>query len=285
MKIRIAVSFILVFLVSGVILLINLTPATAKIDKSIPYNLELPDDTFYLPNKLREISGLSYFDNNRILGIQDEDGLVFIYNLKRNKLDKKIKFGHDADYEGVEKVGDSIYVLRSDGTIYRVKDLLSDNPDKKKYKTHLSSKNDTEGLAFDKTKNRLLVLCKEHPGKGLKGKRAIYSFDLTAEKLSDNPTIKLDIQLILSMTDNVRKGFKPSAISIHPINNEIYIIDSVGKILVVLNADNSVKSVSSLPEKLFTQPEGLTFTPDGDLLISNEGDDVKANILYFKLLK
>jgi hypothetical protein len=41
--------------------------------------------------------------------------------------------------------------------------------------------------------------------------------------------------------------------------------------------------VYKINPKLYKQPEGLTFTSKGDLIISNESADIgAANILFFK---
>jgi len=47
-----------------------------------------------------------------------------------------------------------------------------------------------------------------------------------------------------------------------------------------------VKEVYKLDPKIFKQPEGITFTPTGDLLISNEAALTgAANILIYKRKK
>ena len=80
--------------------------------------------------------------------------------------------------------------------------------------------------------------------------------------------------------------FKPSAAAIHPITGELYIIASVNHILVILNKDRSVKHAYKINPGLFKQPEGLTFTPNGDLIISNEAADKgAADMLIFKYNK
>ena len=51
---------------------------------------------------------------------------------------------------------------------------------------------DTEGLAYDAANHRLLIACKEFPGKDLKGYKAIYAFDLKQKRLLPEPTFKID---------------------------------------------------------------------------------------------
>ena len=78
-------------------------------------------------------------------------------------------------------------------------------------------------------------------------------------------------------------SFKPSGIAIHPIDGEVYIISSVGKLLIILNRSGKVQNVIELDPKIFRQPEGICFSPKGDMFISNEGQGGKGYILKFKI--
>jgi hypothetical protein len=56
--------------------------------------------------------------------------------------------------------------------------------------------------------------------------------------------------------------------------------------LVTADRKGNIKKMYELDPKLFKQPEGITFTPTGDLLISNEAALTgSANILIFKRKK
>ena len=60
-------------------------------------------------------------------------------------------------------------------------------------------------------------------------------------------------------------------------------ISSVGKLLIVLNRKGKVLDVKELDPKMFRQPEGICFSPTGDMFISNEGQGGKGYILKFQL--
>ena len=55
--------------------------------------------------------------------------------------------------------------------------------------------------------------------------------------------------------------------------------------LMVLDRNGKVLDLQDLDNKLFLQPEGICFSPQGDLFISNEGRGGKGYILKFKYLK
>ena len=76
-------------------------------------------------------------------------------------------------------------------------------------------------------------------------------------------------------------GFKPSALAVHPITGELFVLSSVLKVLVVLAEDGSITAVLPLDGELLEQPEGMAFLPNGDLFISSEGVKKKARLLRF----
>lgn len=273
---------ILVILSIGAFLLFGFIEGKGVTEvNGLPYRLGHPDFIDELPEDLDEISGLSYYKDHQVLGVQDEKGIIFVYDFARKEVVRKIKFEKKGDYEGVESVKNKIYVLRSNGDLYKVKNIDEDDQSTKEYDTKLKSKNDTEGLAYDKKNKRLLIACKEKwkiDGGGKKY-RSIYAFDLKDKKLDKKAVFKIEIEKVLEKVKG--SDFKPSGLSVHPISGDIYIIDSVGKLLVVLNRDGKLTEVIRLKEKLFNQPEGITFLPNGDLLISNESVIGRANIMKF----
>ena len=249
------------------------------------YDFSDPDKSFSVDKGLNEISGLAWYKKDHFVTIQDEDGEIFIYDLSKKKVIEKIKFTKDGDYEDIAIVGKKIYVLRSDGTLFKVKDLGDKDQETKKYKTFLDEGNDTEGLCYDKKRDRLLILCKDDPGKKMKGRRTIYAWDLKKKELSKKPvfSIKEDEVKEKLLEKGIRiKDFKPSGIDIHPLSNKIYVIASAGKALVVLNKNGKTESAHPLDRTLFGQPEGICIMENGDLLISNEGKKENGNILLFK---
>jgi uncharacterized protein YjiK len=269
-----------------------------------PYDIYHADEKYEMKDKLREISALTYYDQNNLLCVNDEKGLIYQYNLKKRKVVEKYDFAKAGDYEGIEKVRDSIYVLRSDGKIYSglfgAKEILST-----KHKTFLTAVNDTEGLGYDEFTNSLLIACKGSPGEAdnLDGKRTVYSYSLAHHQLQSKPTFTIDQEQIrkildlnsyarfsLTLLENINPSsgdltFQPSAVAVHPISGNIYVIGSVGKLLLVLNRKGEIQALVKLKRKLFRQPEGICFAPDGTMFISNEGKSGKANIYQFRMQK
>src|SRR4051812_36721866 len=85
------------------------------------YDLNKPTSALELPDTLREISGIVALSDKRFACIQDENGIVFILNTESKAVEKYIRFGDNGDYEGIAKVEDSYFILRSDGVLFETR--------------------------------------------------------------------------------------------------------------------------------------------------------------------
>lgn len=258
----------------------------------LKYNLNHPDHKYFMDDDLEEISGLSYFKPDQLACIQDEEGRIFIFDLKEDKITQRTYFGRSGDYEGVEVVNDQIYAIRNDGKLFRFQ--LQEKARRVKAEeidTPLSSKNDVEGLGYNPKSNQLLIACKAQGG--LNGNKtdgkAIYAYDLSTKQLATTPLLVIDVNTLKSKLPAVKtKGkkdkvaFNPSGIAYHPKDAQFYILASEGKLLVVLNEDGSLANVVKLNPKIFKQPEGICFAPNGELFIASEGRGSSGYILRFK---
>jgi uncharacterized protein YjiK len=237
-----------------------------------------------LPAVLLEISGLSSIDDNRFACVQDEQGTIFIYNTGTKNIEKEISFAGVGDYEGIAVVGETVYVATADGKIFEVTNYNSGKPDVKKYNTHLTVKNNVEGLTYDNKNNRLLVAIKDQETNGADYK-GIYSFDLSKKTMAKEPVYKIELSdPLLGGAKKKKSGntIQPSEILINPITNEILVLDGPGGRLVVLDPTGKITKLHQLG-KAFSQPEGMTFTPGGKFYISNEGKKDPGNILEVEL--
>ncbi len=253
-------------------------------DECTLYSLSQPNEVWKMPKKLKEISGIAIINNQKIVCNNDEDGDIFIYDLKTKKVEKTILFAKKGDYEDIAIKESIAFVLRSDGTIYEVKNYLK-NSEIIKHKTFLTKIDDTEGLFFDKSKNRLLIACKENSAsKKEKGIRFVYEYLLEYNSLNPNPILTISQKKIRSKYQ-IKNHLAPSGIAIHPITKNIYILSSVGKLLIECTPKGKLQKVYNLNYLHFQQPEGISFDMNGDLYISNEAKGGKGNILKFNYLQ
>ena len=271
------------------------------------YDLSNPTDIYHLPEYLGEISGISFHKKNKIACINDELATIYIFDTEKEEVISKYDFGEDGDYEDIAIVEDDAYILRSDGTLFKVENFDTNRKETVKIKTSITKKNNTEGLFFDKNTNSLLIACKDLPSINKKelyeGFKAIYRFDLNTNTLIEKPEYLVNFSKIdsVKVTGSVEKVFikaarklkfagdgsyfHPSGLAIHPIDNDkIFIISSLGKWLIIMNLKGVIINIVELDKRIFNQPEGICFSENGDMFISNEGKNGKANILRFKTI-
>lgn len=260
--------------------------------KSFPYNIEKPDSIYTLPSSLLEISGLEYFGEGMLACVEDENGILYLFDPGSGKVTRKLKFGKKGDYEGVAVSGDSIWVIKSNGQLYMFRPDDGDSVDAGKWELPLTADNDIEGLCYNPRDHSLLVACKEQAGirDKLKG-RAVYRFDIRIGKLDPDPYLLLTGDVYTAKLRSFglhpedHSPFKPSGISIDPLTGNIYMISSIGKLLIVINNQKEIISMVPLSGKFFLQPEGICFSPEGTMYISSEGNNKGGYIFRFDRLE
>ncbi|MGO3237524.1 MAG: hypothetical protein ACTIKA_04545 [Psychroflexus halocasei] len=230
--------------------------------------------TWFLPDELKEISGIYHLGDQEIACIQDEDGIIYIYNLASEKVTDKIKFGEKGDYEGIAINKEIAYILKSNGEITVIENFRNENFKIKSHQIFNDKKLDFEGL-FLVNDRQLLMGVKEHKKEENPESILVYSLDINTMELDKEPLINI------SMDDKVfaeipnshpSRYFYLSEIAQHPITEEYYILEGRTPKLLILNPDKSTKTLIYLDSTLFPQPEGLTFDGEGRVFISNEED-------------
>ena len=252
---------------------------TPKPKKKKGNTLEIVN-TWELPDALEEVSGIAWMSDAKIAAVEDEDGLIYIYDLAKNKIDKTIEFADDGDYEGIAVTGEDAYVMRSDGLLFEVQNYATAQPVTKTYQSAMSHKNNVETLTYDAKNQRLLTAPKDlDPNdEDIKG---IYAFDLKQHLMLPDLVARIDMKDKAFKKFEKNKAcrtFRPSDLAIHPKTGEIYMLEGVNPKLIILDKTYAIKKVYELDKDDFAQPEGITFNPDGTLFISNEAHGGTANI-------
>lgn len=260
---------------------------TDDTDKPMVYDFANPDEKMELGNQLHEISGMAWIPGkNMILAENDEKGKIITVDFKnRNDHVSEEKFGGKGDYEDIVYNDGVIYMLISYGSIVKVTTEDSELVTKE-FDLPEKGNNEFETLYLDEDRNSLIMLCKECSKEKKTEIRTAYRFDLGTESYAPEPAYTIDVNKIREKINDKEALFKPSAAAINPVDGKLYIVASVGKLLVVADKNTGdPEKVIRLDEKLFNQPEGITITPEGDIYISNEGGGGIATILRFKRKK
>jgi hypothetical protein len=269
----------------------------------VGYNLSKPDFSFILPDTLREISGLTDIDSVTIACIQDENGILFIYDLLKNEIQKQYSFNLDGDYEGITRVDNSMYILRSDGTLFEMSNYQSPKFKLTSYATGIPA-NNNEGLCYDPDNNRLLIASKGKIAKGpeYKDLRVIYGFDIKTKRLTEKPVFEFDLQNIkeyattnkINLPTKAKKNgqttepiikFMTSAIAIHPITKKLYLLSATDHLFFIFNqTSGDIEHLELLNPEIFNKAEGITFLENGDMIITNEGQNKNPTLLQFNYI-
>jgi len=237
-----------------------------------------------LPQVLDEVSGIAYMDANRFACVQDEEGIIFIYNTETGKIEREIPFAGAGDYEGITLAGSTAYIVRSDGLLYEVGNYLAAQPTVTSYKTPLRAEHNIEGLTFDEKHHRLLLSVKDEDPVNRDGK-GVYAFDLSTKKLDGQPLFAISNSEALQSGGKKKKGVRPSDIGIHPATGHHYIVDGPRAVLFLVDTSGRLLGANELGAS-FVKAEGITFDPSGKIFISNEkGKAAAANIMEITIGK
>jgi len=260
--------------------------ATNKYSGPAGYDFSSPEK-FIMPESLLEISGIALHQGNGkvIYSVQDEEGRLF----KQNWGDAKqtsVKFGSNGDYEDVAILNETVFILKSSGTILSFP--LSETSKKKtenvKQWKNILPKGEYEGLYADQEKQTLYALCKECSvdKKTQDATGYVFNYDAKAGALAIGADFKIKGEQLEALGHPIKSGLKAAALAKNPQTGEWYILSSVHKLLVIANPDWTIKAAYPLNPADFLQPEGIAFDHTFNLYISNEGDEISAgNILKF----
>lgn len=276
-----------------------------------------PTRAFDLPRELREISDLTWVGEHTLGCVQDEKGILYLIDARDGRLRAAHPFGPKGDYEGVARVGAEFYVLRSDGMLLRlttrgaglgVGDAIA----------LATPQRNLEGLCFDPLRNLLLIAPKDvavppsPPKDGESDKaaeraakrarreaadeRVLWGFDPKTRKLLDEPVLRLSIPRIVAQAEGnpdlpTRGGKKGeprpdlklrfSCVAVHPETHEIWMLSSADHLVLAFSRAGDLRLLRALDSKLFPKPEGMTFLPDGSLVLSTEADTGPARVFVY----
>lgn len=235
-----------------------------------------------LPAELKEISGLAVTANGNLLAHNDEQGRVFVIDPKRGVVTKQFMVGTGdlrGDFEAIAVKGAEIFLLLSNGTIYRFRE--GSDGQSVKYTTidtKLGRECEFEAIAVDRS-GVVLLPCKNVGKKSLRDQLVIYRWDLERGS-SQRPTM-LTIPHARLIGPNGWDSLHPSDMAIDPVTGNYVMIASLEKALIEVTPGGAVVRAGPLPEPS-EQAEGVAITKDGMLIISDEGNRRPATITLYR---
>lgn len=247
------------------------------------YNMDAPEK-FTMPGSLLEISGIAFYKGlpDTIYAIQDEEGKLFRLPWKVSR-QMNAKFGKKGDYEDLAILKEKVIVLKSNGTLYSFpfRDAIYEDVDSVQEWKDIIPKGEYEGMFGDPATGDLYVLCKKCEEDDPSEKVTGYVLSL-GDSIALKSTFSIDVEQIKAFTGKVKRGFRPSGLARNPLTGDWFIVSAVNKLLISADSNWKIKETCPLNVNLFNQPEGIAFDNQGNLYISNEGDDISdGKILRF----
>lgn len=257
---------------------------------------DLADGSMALPRELHEVSGIAAVDADTVVGVQDESGVLYTIDLRGREPLRSAGFGPRGDYEGLARVGATWWVLRSDGWLGRL--AARDGAWHIEFSLLLpGGPREWEALCYDAARARLLVLPKRGPGddKEAREARPVLAVDPTAGTVAAEPVLVLARRDLLRAAEakglplpvrttprgkeRVDFTFECSELAVVPGSADLLLLSAVDHLLLRVGPGGELLASALLDPQLLPQPEGMTFLPDGRLVIASEGRDGAARLV------
>lgn len=263
-------------------------------------SLPKPVAVIQLPPELREVSALTALDDGSVACLHDEAAILYTVDLDDGQVTGRHPFGPPGDLEGLTRVGTEFFALRSDGLIFHITRRQGRYHAVDSFRLTLPYRN-MEGLGYDPVDGRVLVAPKDNlkGGPALRDKREVFAFDPASYALQMAPVLTFSVKQMLRAAQarginlpmrTTGKGKRipltrlhMSAIAVQPSTGHYFILSATDQTLLVLDRSGGYVALHLLDPKLLPQPEGITFLPNGDMLIATEGKDGVPRIVRYRL--
>lgn len=258
-----------------------------RVIKSPPHYNFAEVQTINLQLTLQEISGIAWDgERDEFYAHYDEMGKLFM--LDKSTLNIKPPSPYTitgkGDYEDVAIYNGMPYMLESRGIITKVIRDSAGVRGVEVGKLNISGTNDFETLYTDTARKALIMICK-NCDMDSKSQVSAFAFYPDSIGFDPNPVYRFNADSIKAMAlrNNHKKPekFQPSAASVHPILNKLFVVSSASKQLIIADLNGNAEGVYELGKIMFPQPEGMTFKRNGDMYISNEGVGSPAKVHRF----
>ncbi len=236
---------------------------------------------WFLPDDLREISGLAITPDDRLFAHNDEEAVVFEIDYVEGAFNKVFWLGDIPvlnDFEGIAVAEDYMYLVTSTGVIYRFKEGADDQPVKfETFRTELADICEVEGLSYFQKQRQLLLLCKNMLGNERSLPLYAWSID---KQILEEPLFYLNGSYLATLLE--KKHFHPSGIKVNSVTGTIYIVAARQRAIIEMSEEGELLTFRLLPKKIHKQVEGITVLSNGDLVLGDEGSKKAAKLAIYE---
>ncbi len=262
------------------------------------YDLTRATSSFELPAELTEISALTDIDDHTVACVQDEVGIVYFIDLRTGAVARRDPFGPAGDYEGITRANGSLWVIESSGRMVELVPVAEGHTVRREMTLDLAH-DDIEGLGYDPGTKTLLVAPKDQPSgtKSERRARRVFAFDpesgaqatLALETSIDRIEAdagKAGIPLPYKTTKQGREKLslkvRFSSIAVHPYSDQFFALSAVDAAVLAFGRDGALQGAHCFDPVAMPKLEGMTFLPNGDLVLASEGVEGPARLHVFR---
>lgn len=223
-------------------------------------------ERWILPESLHEASGLAAVSPSIVVVHNDEDGIVYRFNLDSGNLHKMLALGADPvkdDFEGIEVVGNDLYMVTSKGLIYKVAEAMTTDAQRASFEvfdTNLADICEIEGLVLDQ--GALLLPCKDIYARQYKDMLTVFAWSLETQNVSLRFSAPFD-------TLGIKGRIHGTAIEANL--SHYLIVAGREHLLAVIDKDGLATEVVNLSRETHPQAEGIALMEDGAIVLADEG--------------
>ena len=243
------------------------------------YDLSRPVSEARLPPELNEASGVAVLPDGRAVVHGDELAVAYLVDLASGRAERFLEARgrtRVGDYEDVAVVGQRFFMVASDGTLLEWNlSRPADAP-----RTHpsvLGQSCDVESLAYVPPREAMLMICKHHGMPGAEGTVLGSWWSLKDARPDSGASFRIDAA---QLADGQRR-FSPSGAAWDPRSGHLVLVAGPDHRVAEVDVDGRVVAVGDLDAARHPQAEGIAFTPDGQLVIADEGRRSGARITVY----
>jgi hypothetical protein len=251
------------------------------------YNMNEDNSVEQLPFGLHTQTGISTASYHKVCLFDENNQSILFYDLKGDSIHSVQWIGDYGHCQSFTSIDNQVFVLNTDAELH----FVSENEvDDKLIPLKLEGENETyHSICTDKRQNRLLIASSsvnETPSDKIR-LRTVWMVDMGTKELLDDPLFTIDVNTLEAFVNEnnyspeqlqSKKREKatqlmliPNSIAVHPKSDEIYILSAVDKTIFVFNKTGKILQCIHLDTHKYSSPQQVSFLPNGDLLISNEG--------------
>lgn len=243
-----------------------------------------PADRWALPKGLQEISGLAVDSAGRVFAHGDEEAVVYQLEPGDHRVVKRFSFGRPAvrgDFEAIALVDGRIVLSTSDGVLYSGRE--GEDGESVPFTVQRTGAGrfcEIEGMAHVLRDRALLLACKEPRVRALRGHFAVLRWSLEHKALDARPYIFIRLGDLTSQLK--AQGFHASELVRLSGAERYLVLASREHAIAELSATGEVLAVAHLRPRDHPQAEGLALSPDGTLLVADEGGTGRGTLSVYR---